>query len=117
CLTCGHDYVDFAPNSEIVEVHARLDRKPGPGQQTPIVVRLVIIHVHAIAVNRRLPKTVPRAMQDVIAVAGVPEPRRSGAIDLPTADLVAGRDGPLDKGDGRVACSRYCIERPKIAVA
>ena len=54
-----------------VEVHARLDCKAGAGQQAAIVVGFVIVHVHAVAVDR-LAEAVTGSMQNLVAVAAPP---------------------------------------------
>ena len=63
------DHVDFGPDAEVVEVDARLDREAGAGQQPPVVVRFVVVHVDAVAVHR-LAEAVAGAVQDLVAVAG-----------------------------------------------
>src|SRR5207247_11466493 len=64
------DHIDFRSNAEILEVDARLDGKTGAGEQPPIVVRFVVVHVDAVAVNR-FAQAVPGPVQDLRAVSGV----------------------------------------------
>src|SRR5690242_7079949 len=46
-----HDHIDFGANAEVCEIHARLNCKAGPRQQTTVVVGFIVIHIDAVAVN------------------------------------------------------------------
>ena len=104
------NHIDFRPNPEVFEVDARLDREAGADEQTPVVVRLVVVHVDAVAVNR-FAEAVARPVQDAIAVPGVPQHRRRRAVDLPAAQLLAARRRALDERDRGIARRRDSRKR------
>ena len=67
--------------------------KPVPGEQPPVVVGLVVVHVDAVPVHR-FAEAVPGAVQHVGAVAGAAQDRRRRPIDFPAAKLAAIRASP-----------------------
>src|ERR1041385_7077522 len=85
---CGlrpHDHVDFGPNTKSLCIHARLNRETGPGHEATIIVRFVVVHVHAVAVNF-LAKAVASPMNEVLAIAGCRDDVARRAIDLPAVN-------------------------------
>ena len=95
-------HVDLGADAEIVEVEARFDREAEAGHEPPVVVRLVIVHVDAVAVDL-LAEAVSRAVEDVRAEASADQhlPRRR--VDLEAADGAPGGDTVLDECDRGVA--------------
>jgi len=98
-----HDHVDFRADPEVIEVYARLDCKPGAGQQAPVVMGLVVVHVDAVAVHR-FAQAVPRPVKDAVAVAGVSQDRSRRAIDFPPAHVLTGPDAALNQPDPGISC-------------
>ena len=100
---------DRTPKS--AKVDAGLDREAGAGEQPAIVVRFVVVHVHAVAVHR-LAEAVACAVQDVVAVAGVLQHRGRGTVDFPAAHLPSGAARVLHEAPRRRrARSRTACER------
>src|SRR5262245_25156422 len=64
------DDVDLGPHAETLEIEAGFDGKPAAWEQTPFVVRLVIVQMGAVAVHL-LAETVSGSMQDGGAVTGL----------------------------------------------
>src|SRR5581483_5722160 len=106
----GDDHVDLRSDAEVFEIDARLDRKAGSREQAPIVVRLVIVHVDAVAVDR-LPETVARPVEDLRGVAPADDHLARGAIDLPAANLASGARALLHETNRRIACVADRLER------
>jgi len=109
CLASANDHVDFTADAEIVEVEAGFNCKAGSRQKPPIIVRFVVVHVHAVAVDG-LAEAVTGPVQHVISVAGAPQNRRGRAIDLPAAKLLTGRHGALHQRHGGVARRAHRLE-------
>src|SRR4051812_2807403 len=63
-LALADEHVDLRAHAEVLRVDARLDGKAGAGDQPPLVVRLVVVHVHAVAVDLGA-EAVPRAMDEL----------------------------------------------------
>src|SRR2546430_17475345 len=83
-------YVDFRPDAERFEVEPGIDREPRAGQDTAIVMRLVVIHVDAVSMHA-FAEAVPRPVKDVLAVSRLFQDVDGRAIDLPAVQLTAGR--------------------------
>ena len=97
------NHVDFGANAEVVEVQARFDCEAGARQQPPVVVRLVVVHVDAVAVDR-FAEAVTGPVQDVFAVPGAAQHRRGGAVDLPAREVPGRpRPRPLHERHRRIA--------------
>ena len=77
---------------------------PVPGNETPVVVRLVVVHVHAVAVHL-LAEAVTGAVQDVILEARLDQHLRAPRVHLPAAQVAAGADAVADEG-GRASRRR-----------
>src|SRR4051812_1425315 len=77
-----HDHIDFGANAKVGKVNAWLNSKPGSRQETTVIVRFVVVHIHARAVDR-LAKAMPRSMKDLRSIARLLENARGCAIDLP----------------------------------
>ena len=65
--------------------------KPGTGNQPPVVVAFVVVHVHAVAMHVA-PEVMTRPMQNPFPEPCLFEHVSGGAVDLPAAQipLVAG---------------------------
>ena len=62
---------------------------------------LVVVHVDAGAVHG-VAKTVPRPVQDLVAVSRVPQDRRRLSVHFPASEVAAGPHGPLHQIDGGI---------------
>ena len=82
--------VDLAPDAELGEVDARLDREAGPGQDEPLLVGLEVVHVGAVAVGL-LADAVAGAVDERRAVAGLVDHPARGVVDLPAVERAARR--------------------------
>src|SRR5262249_40102403 len=67
-VAIADDHVDLRPDPEVVEIHAGLNRETGARQQPPVVVRFVVVHVDAVAVDR-FAKAVSGPMQDLVGIS------------------------------------------------
>src|SRR5262245_33972763 len=67
-LALGPVYVDLRSYAKAREVQPRFDRETRARQEPPIVVRLVVVEMHAVAVNT-FAQAVPGAVEDIRAVA------------------------------------------------
>ena len=74
------EHVDLGAHAEAVEIQSRLDGEPGAWQDPPFVVRLVVVEVHAVAVDT-LSQAVTGPMQDVGAVPRLLEPAKPNEIE------------------------------------
>ena len=77
-------HVDFRTNAEGREILTRLDGKSRTGEEPPVLVALVIIHMDAIAMHVA-PKVMTGSMQDLFPVSGALQHRTGRAIHLPTS--------------------------------
>src|SRR5262249_53296410 len=78
-----HEDVHLAPDAEIFEIEARLDREARPGEDQTLLVGLEIIHVGAVAVDF-LADVVAGPMDEMIAVTGLVDDPSAGGVDLPS---------------------------------
>src|SRR3954463_6465081 len=94
-LALADEHVDLGAYAERARVDARFNGKPGAGNQAALVVRFVVIHVHAIAVHLGA-EAVAGPVDELAAEAALVEQIAAGAIDLVAADLAAVLHARLD---------------------
>ena len=95
-------HVHLAPRAELRQVNPRLDREARPRQHAPLLVRLQVVHVGAVAV-RLLADGVAGAVTEEFSVARLLDnlPRR--LIDLPALKRLTLAKRLLDSFDARIA--------------
>ena len=103
------------PDAERAGVDARLDREPRPGNQPAVVVRLVVVEVHAVAVYR-LPQAVAGPMDELVPVPGFFDDGAARTVDLEPAEVAPGAGGRLHESDGRVTAVPGRCESPGVFV-
>src|SRR4030095_14345742 len=67
CIPFLPEYIDFRAYPKSVEVKAGLDSKACPGQNPPIVVRLVVVQMHAVSMDR-FAEAMPSAVKNGAAI-------------------------------------------------
>src|SRR4029453_16624808 len=103
------EYIDFRAYPKSVEVKAGLDREARAGQNSPVVVRFVIVQMDAVSMHC-FAEAMPRAVKNLGAIPGLFEhvPRRP--VDLPPVQLSSGHGRLFNQRQGRVACANDRIE-------
>ena len=75
------DHVDLRSHAKLFEIQAGLNREPTAWQELPLIVRLVVVQMGAVAMDG-LAQAMPRTMQDVTAVPSFFDDSASGPIQL-----------------------------------
>src|SRR6185436_1694175 len=85
-------HVDFRTHAERFEIQPGFDGEAGAGKQPPIVMTLVVVHMHAVAMNLA-PEAMPGTMQNPFPEPGLLEHLPCRPVDLPSPQvpLLAGR--------------------------
>src|SRR5215204_1393763 len=91
-------HIHLGAHAKCLEVHARLDGESRAGDDPPIVVGFVIVHVHTVTVDV-LAETVAGAVKDPFAVSSLLDHLPGRAIDFPSADVASSAGRILDQLD------------------
>src|SRR5262249_49196435 len=100
-LVCANHHINLGPHAEILEIDPRLDGKSRSGEQAAVVVRLVVVHVHAVAMDV-LSDTMAGAVQRLTRGARALKYGGSRAAARPAARPGARGTGPREERCGRV---------------
>ena len=109
------EHVDLGAHAERFRIDARLDGKAGAGDQPPLVVRLEVVHVHAVAVHLG-PETVAGPMDELGTEPGPLDHRAAGPVHFETAQFPSRRDRRFHQGHRRVAAVARGGEGLQVAV-
>ena len=104
-IVVGDNHIDFGPHAEVGKVHARFNREAGAREQSAVVVRFVIVHVHAVAVDG-FAEAVSGAVEDVVSEASLVKHRARRAVNLPPTQIPAAAGRLFDERDGRIPGAR-----------
>ena len=106
----GHEHVDLGPNAELFSIDAWFDCEAGAGNQPAVVVRLVVVHVDAVAVHLTA-QAVAGPVDELRAEAGPVDHRPAGPVHFEAAQLPALPRRRLDQLDRGVPSGRDRRER------
>ena len=101
-LVLADKHVDLGPDAISVRVNTGFNREAGSRQQPPVVVGLVVVHVHAVAVHV-LAEAVSGPMDELRSEASAFDDFPAGAVDFVSPEVTAIADRRLHQCDGRVA--------------
>src|SRR5690606_3296610 len=103
CRVAGaDDHVDLRAHAPAAGIDARLDGEAGTRQQPAVVMRLVVVHVHAVAVHL-FAQAVPGPMDELVAVPRGVDHAATGPVDLEATNVAAVASRLFDERHGGVA--------------
>src|SRR5258708_6249531 len=87
----AHQHIHFAAHAKLRQVDAGLNREAGVGKDLPLVVNFKVVHVGPVGMDVGA-DGMSRAMNEIVAVAGLRNMPASHAIHFPSRDAAAGVD-------------------------
>src|SRR5439155_22354656 len=91
----------------------RLDRKASSRQHQAVFARFEVVHVRTVAVDL-LPDAMPRAVNELLAVARLFDHRSRRLIDLPAGERAASGDSLFHSGNGCVSSRGDDLKYPLV---